>query len=65
MSKKVIGTARKARPLCGATESWWYENPADIEVYARACSTTLAARIDKRQLIGWLRRIGYVVEKKP
>lgn len=67
---KPRGTARRAKPLGTATDAWWYEEVSDIDVFVQAplsptSRITIAARIEKRQIIGWLRRLGYTVEKTP
>jgi len=49
-------TPHKARPMLG-DDAWWYEADKSIEVYiVREGGPTLACRIERRHLLGWLKR---------
>ena len=52
---KLKREPHKAKPIHGK-DAWWYENAQSIDVYVDGEGVTLACRIPRTYLQGWIER---------
>jgi len=60
MSKpKLSREPRKAKAGAGAFSTWWYENPASIDIYVQVVPGFGNAKvtITRRQIESWLKKL--------